>query len=396
MSRRSSFTVCCLFILFSCFFYSPVSAQSQWVDWDFDSFGGAVLPLEGDLIPYPAGSGSMLMGPWTTQINTGQSSCSSANGQGISIADVDVYLFNSPVYVDSVSVLTYGEDSPSGPVNVGLDAYYWDIYLGSWVHLGGSNSSGASYTHTISFDPVLSYRFRFVVGSCWASYYMRRGIVSGSIHVSSLPPTATSVPSTLTSTPYVSGWIPTALLPYCAPSPTPGNTPTNYAPLATLHMGSFPTMAITTPLPPTSTGTLTPANTATPSLPTVPPLTLTAGASTAAALIATHTPTPTPTPMCRPGRLEIDQPIVDIGAVEVSSEPSCFVLFPRIDFHLDPINLLVFTTPELDVDIRQLSLCIFWLRWDITILGINFADVLGVALAISAFRMMVGYIRKEL
>jgi len=301
------------------------------------------------------------------------------------------YNFGSSYYIGSVSVTLA---SPLGgslhKVLVSGNLFTLELDFGSNAFVAAPVNR---YSSWLWIDPATE----------WQSYLMPHpsNIVAAVVCGNFPDPTATSTPTpTATGTPLPTAtpllvWLPTTdYRPICtvvsdlnltetavAPSPFPSlvvpTMATYVLQVPTLHV---PTMVL--PGAPTLTPSLSPTASETPwptlNLPTVTP---------------TNTRTPTPTLTCR---LPDDvYPIIDVGGLVPEREPQCFRMIPLIDWDIPPINLVLFTTPEVNVHIPAVDFCVTWLPLRLSILGMDFTALLAVGLALLGARFIMGF-RKEL
>ncbi len=322
---------------------------------------------------------------------------------------VNVYIYN--VDITSVCFSTYQN---------------FDVWSTLGVQIVAYRTNGDSFLlvgNPLSFNFYYYINYYTWTNHCWNGFledisYISFGMASDRDASSfadnltvywAIPPTPTSPPPTFTITPTPSltprlnDWMPTAQLPFCPPTATPGGTATQFAPVQTLAVAQFPTANFWTststlqPTPAPGSPTWTPSPSMTPIL-TLQVATATPTVAITATRSPTYTPSPSPTWACRPGRVEISQPVVDFSSftVDETSEPACATFVPRIDQHISAINLVIFTTPEIDIDIRRLDVCIQNLSWNMSVLGIDLQPAISAMLALVAIRMIVSAIRGEL
>lgn len=196
-------------------------------------------------------------------------------------------------------------------------------------------------------------------------------------------------------------WLPTTdLRPVCTGTPddrqraetaiAPTAWPTFLVPTAVTAVAQVPTISIPepwlpTPAPGSPSWTPSPTKTLTP----VPTATILGGLHT---VTPGPTRTPTATLVCKvPDTLV---PIVDVGGLTPERDAQCFSVLPLIDWHIEPINLVVFTTPAIDVHIPEIQLCITWLPIRLTLMGMDFTGVLGIGLALLGVRFLMGFRRE--
>lgn len=332
---------------------------------------------------------------WVDAGSLRSSTTTDPNGCGTAAQDANVHFdidvnplwHITAVRVRSLMTWSNGHSGGNGSVKAFSDQWYhqFDFFspAHSWTVSGGSVSiNGASV-------------IRVFFGACWGpsitSYidYVEIDWEWGPTPT----PTATGTPLP-TATPLLV-WLPTTdYRPICtvvsdlnltetavAPSPFPSlvvpTMATYVLQVPTLHV---PTMVL--PGAPTLTPSLSPTASETPwptlNLPTVTP---------------TNTRTPTPTLTCR---LPDDvYPIIDVGGLVPEREPQCFRMIPLIDWDIPPINLVLFTTPEVNVHIPAVDFCVTWLPLRLSILGMDFTALLAVGLALLGARFIMGF-RKEL
>lgn len=367
---------------------APVQAQTTWCyTWDFYSYesqlGWTPDVYQGYLLANWLGNGwdDNDGAPWDAI------TIISPSLPSISFTSVEFRFFgfwtggNPGVYVRNLS------DQDFGTVN-GESGYYVTVPV---------NVAGVTRFKVVA-DRWVGDLQRFGGGQRLRSVTLR-GTGSNPFGSSNCPgeptptPTATATPVP-TATPLLV-WLPTTdYRPICtvvsdlnltetavAPSPFPSlvvpTMATYVLQVPTLHV---PTMVL--PGAPTLTPSLSPTVSETPwptlNLPTVTP---------------TNTRTPTPTLTCR---LPDDvYPIIDVGGLVPEREPQCFRMIPLIDWDIPPINLVLFTTPEVNVHIPAVDFCVTWLPLRLSILGMDFTALLAVGLALLGARFIMGF-RKEL
>ncbi|CAG0993593.1 hypothetical protein ANRL4_02622 [Anaerolineae bacterium] len=371
----------------------PASAQSS-VSITFDS---------GSDYPYTiasAGANAQWVGSGGYSGNAVQSAVSTdpnSGGCGTSAGDAyaSVGLNWDPSWtVTSITAKSKMDTSSGLDPNNSFVVYAY--ISGAWVYThGDSFTSRAWITRTASETIAGATQLIIAVQACWGhdlKAYLDDVVIQFS-PPGTATPTATFTPSP-SPTPLLV-WLPTTdYRPICtvvsdlnltetavAPSPFPSlvvpTMATYVLQVPTLHV---PTMVL--PGAPTLTPSLSPTASETPwptlNLPTVTP---------------TNTRTPTPTLTCR---LPDDvYPIIDVGGLVPEREPQCFRMIPLIDWDIPPINLVLFTTPEVNVHIPAVDFCVTWLPLRLSILGMDFTALLAVGLALLGARFIMGF-RKEL
>lgn len=206
-------------------------------------------------------------------------------------------------------------------------------------------------------------------------------------------PTATAtstVTLTASATGMVNDWLPTSdNLPFCATA-FPTGSP---VPVASLNVPYFPTQDITTPRGTSTLGLSSPTNTASPGAyptrtetptasHTVDPLTATAR-GTLLTTTPVHTWSITPTLMCkvRPPDDGPRPPVVDVSKPTVVSS-ICLAIFPGI-------NTDATLFEALHIHTLQISICPTLVRLQLSVMGINLTDILSLAVALVAARLVI-------
>lgn len=362
----------------------PADAQASWCkyfDFRVSSYGWSAYS---DRASYVPGLG------WSAGPFQSRRSVEVAFGQAVYITDVRVFR--------TVAISGHGAAQlyqvPSYDL-IGGTTYYnqWNSshYVGGtlWgVHI--EDSSSQYYDGPV----VGGYIYVVIVTGSGANPFV------GVPDCVSLTPTFTASPtSTFTPSPSPTpllGWLPTTdYRPVCtvvaywnltetavAPSPFPSLV------VPTMQVSTFevPTLHVPTmvlPGAPTLTPSLSPTASETP-LPTF----------ALPATIPTNTRTPTPTLDCRVPDPTVPL-LVDVSGLVPERDPQCFRMIPLIDWHIDPINLLVFTTPPVDVHVPEVQFCVTWLPLRLSILGMDFTGLLAVGLALLGARFIMGF-RKEI